>query len=145
MSKNPLEDPYKQKFRPDADAKLDAQVDDVLGDLSLDKLYEFDKAQPAESTSKGMRRGKIVSIDADDAFVDLGGKSQGIVSLLQFPGELPKIGDELEFNVDRYDPSEGLLIPHASKAAKATQRLLGNAGGRPDRRRHRHRRQQGRP
>jgi small subunit ribosomal protein S1 len=119
MSKNPLDDPYKQKFRPDADAKLDAQVDDVLGDLSLEKLYEFDKAQPRESTTKGLRRGKIVSIDADDAFVDLGGKSQGIVSLLQFPGELPKIGDELDFNVDRYDPSEGLLIL-TLKGAKAT-------------------------
>ncbi len=42
-------------------------------------------------------------------FVDFGGKSQGIAKLSLFEKE-PKVGDEMEFNVERYDASEGLLI-----------------------------------
>ena len=103
------QDSYKEKFRPDADARLDAQIDAALGDLSMDKLYGFDKPQSTEAVAQGSRRGKIVSIDKDDAFVDFGGKSQGIVSLIQFD-EPPVVGQEMEFNVERYDAAEGLLI-----------------------------------
>jgi ribosomal protein S1 len=100
---------YKEKFRPDADARLDAQIDAALGDVQMDQLYGFDKPQSSQPAEHGSRRGKIVSIDKDDAFVDFGGKSQGIVSLTQFD-EPPTVGQEMEFNVERYDPAEGLLI-----------------------------------
>ena len=47
----------------------------------------------------------------DDAFVDFGGKSQGIISLQQFPDDQPPVvGQEMEFNVDRYDDREGVLV-----------------------------------
>ena len=102
---------YKEKFRPTD--KLDEEVDNALGDLSLESLYGFDKPQdkPREQMPKGLRRGRIISIDAkkDEVFVDFGGKSQGIAVLSQFEEE-PKVGQELEFHVERYDPSEGLLI-----------------------------------
>lgn len=110
MGKNRAENAAKEKFRPDADAKLDAQIDAALGGLSDEDLYGFNKPKPAESTAdKGSRRGRIISIDKDSVFVDFGGKSQGIVPLIQFEEE-PKIGQELEFSVERYDPEEGLLI-----------------------------------
>jgi small subunit ribosomal protein S1 len=110
MSKHPADDPYKQKFRPDADAALDAQIDAELGDISMDQLYGFDKPHIAEAPAgKGLRRGRVVSIDKDSVFVDLGGKSQGIVPLVQFETE-PKVGQEMEFHVQRYDPREGLLL-----------------------------------
>src|ERR1700677_1995137 len=104
MARNPADDTYKDKFRPDADAKLDAQINAALGGLSDDDLYGFNKPQPsAPAAEKGARRGRIVSIDKDDVFVDFGGKSQGIVPLIQFDEE-PKVGQELEFSVERYDP-----------------------------------------
>ncbi|HEV8603911.1 MAG TPA: S1 RNA-binding domain-containing protein [Tepidisphaeraceae bacterium] len=112
---SPDKDQYKEKFRPDADSTLDRELSDALGDLSLEKLYGFDKpqARPGESTeqlaAKGLRRGKIVSIGKDDVFVDMGGKSQGIASLTQFEN-VPTVGEEMEFHVERYDPREGLLI-----------------------------------
>src|ERR1700722_5034373 len=109
MPKNRLDDPFKEKFRPGADAKIDRQVEDALAGLSVDDLYGFDKSQPAESDGKGNRRGKIVSIDKDNVFVDFGGKSQGIVPMLQFE-EPPVVGQEMEFSVERYDAREGLLI-----------------------------------
>jgi small subunit ribosomal protein S1 len=113
MAKDRVENSYKAKFRPDADAKLDAQIDSALRDVSLDALYGFDKPKSPEpaGSDKGVRRGKIVSVGKDDAFVDFGGKSQGIVSLTQFLDDaLPVVGQEMEFNVDRYDSAEGLLI-----------------------------------
>ncbi|HEX4054387.1 MAG TPA: S1 RNA-binding domain-containing protein [Tepidisphaeraceae bacterium] len=118
MTRSREDDSYKEKFRPDADAKLDAQIDAALGDVSMDALYGFDKPRAAESAEKGARKGKIVSIDKDDVFVDFGGKSQGIVPLIQFEEE-PKVGQEMEFNVERYDAQEGLLIL-SRKGAAAT-------------------------
>ncbi len=137
MSNDPRSDELKQKFRPDQSA-LDAEVEAALADVSMDALYGFDKPQSAEASraggtggtggagggghipQKGFRRGKIVSVGKDDAFVDFGGKSQGIVSLVQFlDTEPPKIGDELDFHVERYDEREGLLIC-SRKGASAT-------------------------
>jgi small subunit ribosomal protein S1 len=108
-------DPLKEKFRPE-DAALEKELNDALAGVSLDDLYGFDKPAPAQaagsaSAQKGTRRGRIVSIDKDDAFVDFGGKSQGIISLQQFPDEEPPVvGQEMEFNVDRYDEREGVLV-----------------------------------
>ena len=70
MPRNRPDDAYKEKFRPDADAKLDAQIDAALGGLSMDALYGFDKPKSVqESGEKGVRRGRIVAIEKDDVFV----------------------------------------------------------------------------
>lgn len=116
MPQNRPNDAYKEKFRPDADAKLDAQIDAALEGVSMDALYGFDK--PRSAGESGIRRGRIVSIEKDDVFVDLGGKSQGIVPAAQFE-EPPVVGQEMEFNVERYDPAEGLLILSRQGAAAA--------------------------
>ena len=108
-------DQYKEKFRPDSDSALDRELNAALGGVELDKLYGFDKPQEKQEESseqlaaKGLRKGRIVSIGKDDVFVDLGGKSQGIASLTQFEN-VPSVGEEMEFHVERYDPREGLLI-----------------------------------
>ena len=110
MAKNRMDDQYKQKFRPDADAALDSALDAALGNVSMDQLYGFDKPkETAEAPAKGLRWGKVVSIDKDEVFVDLGGKSQGVVPREQFEEE-PKVGQQMQFNVERYDAREGLLI-----------------------------------
>ncbi len=108
-------DEYKQKFRPDADSALDKEVEAALADVQIDQLYGFDRpkaegaaSQAPTAESGGTRKGKVISIGKEDVFVDLGGKSQGIVPLLQFDDV--KVGDEFEFVVDRYDPREGLLL-----------------------------------
>jgi small subunit ribosomal protein S1 len=119
-------DQYKEKFRP-TDTALEQEVDAALAGMSVEELYAFNKPQPvAPATTegaarpsgaaggvapgyKGPRRGKIVALNKDDVFVDLGGKSQGICPLIQFEEE-PKVGDEIDFIVERYDEREGLLI-----------------------------------
>jgi small subunit ribosomal protein S1 len=113
MSKNTFGDEYKAKFRPDESA-LNEQIDAALASVALEELYAKDREGSAAVPSatgggKSARHGRIVSVNKDDAFVDFGGKSQGIVSMLQFETE-PKVGEEYDFLVQKYDEREGLLI-----------------------------------
>ncbi|HEX8911554.1 MAG TPA: S1 RNA-binding domain-containing protein, partial [Humisphaera sp.] len=134
MAEEAKVDQLKEKFRPDESA-LDQEVDAALSGVAVDQLYGFDKPQPAapapagggdapanegprEIGGKQVRRGTIVSIGKDDAFVELGGKSQGIVPLIQF-AEPPAVGQEQEFLVDRYDDKEGVIVLSVKGAAAA--------------------------
>jgi len=123
MAKHTFGDEIKAKFRPE-DAALDEAVDAALAGVDVDELYAQDRQAPASGPAvasaggKQVRRGRIVSVNKEDAFVDFGGKSQGICSMLQFEAE-PKVGEEYDFIVQRYDEAEGLLIL-ARKGAAAT-------------------------
>ena len=118
---NPPIDPLKEKFRPDIDSALEKEINDALGGLSIEQieairdgkargtLPEHDTAA-ADLAAKGLRRGRVVNIRKGDVLVDLGGKSQGIISELQFDDEPPVVGKEYDFSVERYDKAEGLVI-----------------------------------
>jgi small subunit ribosomal protein S1 len=126
----------KEKFRPE-DSALDREVDAALGGMSVEDLYGFDKPIPAApqggdvpavaggapqtrgpAGNKGIRRGRVTQVTKDDVFVDFGGKSQGVVPMQSFETE-PKVGDEMDFVVDRYDEREGLLLLMPRGAASA--------------------------
>jgi small subunit ribosomal protein S1 len=116
MAKNDFGDELKAKFRVD-ESDLDREIDAALTGVALDELYDKDRVgsastAPAASNPTGAktnRRGRIVSVNKEDAFVDFGGKSQGICSMLQFDAE-PKVGEEYDFLVQKYDEREGLLV-----------------------------------
>src|SRR5689334_25334992 len=108
-------DDFKEKFRPDMSA-IDREIDSALGGMSIEDLYAQSNEQAGESRARGPRKGRVVSVDKDDVIVDFGGKSQGIAPMEQFETE-PKIGDEMEFEVERYDAREGLLILNRKGAA----------------------------
>jgi len=113
MANSSHDDAYKEKFRPNADKALESEVEAALAGVSMDELYSFDKprsAGAAATPGSQARKGKIISIGKDDIFVDFGGKSQGVVPIIQFEDVEPKVGDEFDFIVDRYDEREGVLI-----------------------------------
>ncbi len=56
------------------------------------------------------RTGKVVSVGASDVFVEFGPKELGVVDVTQFKEEKPKVGDDLEVAVQRYDSAESLYI-----------------------------------
>lgn len=96
--------------RTDLDAKLEAEIDAAIGDISLDDMLdEMDKPRTSSATGRETKSGTVVSIHGDDVFVEFGPKSQGICPLNHFD-EPPKAGERLEFNVERFDKNEGLLI-----------------------------------
>jgi small subunit ribosomal protein S1 len=113
-------DPLKEKFRPDVDADLDKEISEALGGLSVEQIEAQNAAAApppsqdhdavVDAARQGIRRGRVVNIRKGDVLVDLGGKSQGIISELQFDDEPPVVGKEYEFTVERYDKTEGLIV-----------------------------------
>ena len=104
------------------DAAIESELEAALAGFSADDL----SAEPAKAKRKDPaapkepQRGKVIAIHHADVFVEVpGGKSQGVLSLTQFPDEPPKIGDIVEFSVERYDPSNGLLVLTRQGAAVA--------------------------
>ncbi len=120
---------------------IEKEVAEAMGNMSIEDLMaqSLEKAQsnpqqsdpnrPSRGGRPGARRhssegeinpdnikhGKIVSIREGNAFVDLGGKSQGICPLDQFNDASGaatgiEIGQEFEFVFKGYDNREGLVL-----------------------------------
>lgn len=108
------------KFHPTEklDAELQSELDEALGDMSIEDLLdaelaaEVDQAADQEApVAEGVRRGTVVSIQGDDIFVEVGGKRQGILPASQYRDEpLPEIGERIEFTIEGFDQRDGLLV-----------------------------------
>ncbi len=122
------------------DAEIQGELDQAMADL--DKLAdqghahdpaEIDQAKKAAAaTSKGRRgprvvhagrehrTGIVVSVGPNDLFVEFGPKELGVVDSAQWKEgeEKPKVGDQLEVTVDRYESSEGLYVCSRPGAVK---------------------------
>ena len=104
-------DEYRAKFRPPVEEKLDREIEEALEGVSLDALYGLDKPDDDASTQtirKGVHKGRVLSIDLkDDACSSISAaRARAIASLSQFE-EPPKVGEEMEFHVERYDRARG--------------------------------------
>jgi ribosomal protein S1 len=100
------------------DAKLAAEIEAALGDMSLDDMLDMaDQPKRAARSGSGpgggserqRKSGTIMSVHGTDVFVEFGPKSQGVCPLSMF-SEPPALGARMEFIVDRYDKEDGLLI-----------------------------------
>ncbi len=72
------------------------------------------------------RTGTVVSVGPTDIFVEFGPKELGVAARVQWPDEvLPKVGEELEVVVDRFEASESLFIcSRPGSVQKAAWELL---------------------
>lgn len=106
----------------DLDAKLAAEIEEALGDMSLDDMLEMsDKPRPPRAESRASaapaptkaerqrRTGTIMSVHGNDVFVEFGPRTQGVCSITAFP-EPPALGAKMEFIVERVDRDDGMLI-----------------------------------
>ena len=67
--------------------------------------------KPAGEAKPGALKGKVVSVHNADVFVDVpGGRSQGVLPLMQFPDGPPAPGTEVEVTIEGYDGANGLLL-----------------------------------
>jgi small subunit ribosomal protein S1 len=90
--------------------ELELEYAAALGDTSLEELIERSDAgglAAPELAEEARVTGRVSRIHREDVFVDLGGRSQGIVPLRQFD-QAPQEGTELELRVVRFDAEEGL-------------------------------------
>ena len=77
------------------------------------------KPQAAGSVPGQRKKGHVVGIHGKDVFVEVpGGRSQGVLPLEQFEGRKPAIGEAVEFEVERYDRANGLLVLTREGAAQ---------------------------
>ncbi|MBN1846784.1 MAG: S1 RNA-binding domain-containing protein [Sedimentisphaerales bacterium] len=113
------------------DSTLEKEIAAALGDTSLMELYDASEVKaprdrlqpPAESPAPGVVRGRIVGINGDDIFIDLGGKSQGLLQRGELEdGDTPEIGGLLDVAIVGYDRADGLIL--LSKKTAEQQLLI---------------------
>jgi ribosomal protein S1 len=98
------------------DDEIERELQEAMGGLQDAQLYgepsQSGRRPPAASGSDPARKkGRVVAVHGPDVFVDLpGGRSQGVLPLLQFEGETPAIGTEVEVNIEGYDRANGLVL-----------------------------------
>jgi small subunit ribosomal protein S1 len=102
-----------------SDEEVEAELANALGDLPEDALYAADSASTAVRSGGGLtKKGKVISIHGDDVFVDIGGRSQGVVSLDSFNGA-PKVGDDIDVIVKGFDSANGVMLLALPGSAEA--------------------------
>jgi ribosomal protein S1 len=55
-------------------------------------------------------RGIVVDVRGGEVLLELDGKYHGIVDEEEFPGELPRVGEEIQAKFERYDAKRGLAV-----------------------------------
>lgn len=97
------------------DKMIEDELNQAMAGFSVETTVAKAESQhkpPAAGTAPGQRKkGRVLSIRGNDVFVDVpGGRSQGVLPLEQFEGVTPKVGDEVEFDIEGYDADNGLLV-----------------------------------
>ncbi|MHC4982179.1 MAG: S1 RNA-binding domain-containing protein [Planctomycetota bacterium] len=104
------------------DDELKREIEDALGEMSLSDLADLEagKAPRGRGEARNVRRGKVIAIHGDDIFVDIGGRSDGLLPAEQFREEpLPKVGETVEVTVEGYDEENGLVLLSREGAVQA--------------------------
>ena len=120
-----VEDPAPgKKFPPPnirgkLSADLEQEFEDALEGVELESLIAEGDAVTKQTMLEPDTRmkGRIVMIRSEDAFVELGGREQGIVPIRQFEEEVPEIGTEVDVRVVRFNREDGLYdltLPHSA-------------------------------
>ncbi len=108
------------------EAQLNRELAAEVGDLSpadLDRLASAEPSHAPAPDEKGRIRGRIISINGPDVFVDIGSKSEGVLPLDEFePDSPPHVGQVLSLVAQGFDRESGLMRL-SLKEAKARANL----------------------
>ncbi len=98
------------------DAEIEAELEAAMAGIDQKSLLGAgepakDARQPRRGDATQRQKGTVMRVHQGDVFVEMpGGRSQGLLPSTQFPEGLPKVGDPVEFHIERYDPANGLFI-----------------------------------
>jgi predicted RNA-binding protein with RPS1 domain len=113
-------------LRAGLDEDLEADFAAAVGDLEIDDLLEAQAAIKAEAPlDPGTRvTGVVLSIGADTAFIDLGGRRQGAMKLAGFlerDEPIPEPGHQVEVSVGGRNEADGLYDVAPANRAVAVE------------------------
>jgi ribosomal protein S1 len=128
-SKKPAQEvSFKRQWDSDLDDELEAAMAGF--DASALEVNDPQRAPRSEraggmapqggrgqETRSGPQMARVIGVRGKSVFVDLGAKSEGVVPVDQFEGELPGPGDMIEVRIDHFDTAEGILIVSLKGAA----------------------------
>src|SRR5262245_14828040 len=104
----------------DFDADVERDLAEALGGSDLTSLLGEPGRQPMrQQPPPGPRIGKVMSVRGKDVFVDVGGRTQGVLPVNQFPDGPPAPGTEVEVSIEGYDPDGFLLLTRKGAAVEA--------------------------
>jgi small subunit ribosomal protein S1 len=114
------EGPKIRDLDKDIEAEMAAAMSEFSGtDVLANEASPAKGDKPAKSTG-GRKKGRVISIHGGDVFLEIpGGRSEGVLSIMQFPDGPPAIGDEVEVDIEGYDSANGLLRLTRMGAAQA--------------------------
>ncbi len=97
------------------DEQVERELEEAMSGMSAREILgEPNQPQPRKPAGEGKPgalKGKVISVHNADVFVDVpGGRSQGVLSLTQFPDGAPAPGTEVEVTIEGYDSANGLLL-----------------------------------
>jgi small subunit ribosomal protein S1 len=109
---------------PGLDEDIDRDLEEAMGGLSASELKALYGGAPQPRKAAGpegppKRMGKVLSVRGKDVFVDVGGRTQGVLPTTQFPEGLPRPGDEVEVSIEGYDLDGLLLLSRGGQAVEA--------------------------
>ena len=92
--------------------EIERELEAAMGGLSAKELYgELKPGGRKEPPQEGPKIGKVIRVHGPDVFVSVpGGRSEGLLPVMQFPDGPPAIGTEVEIQIEGYDQANGLLI-----------------------------------
>jgi small subunit ribosomal protein S1 len=105
------------------DDDMEKQLQEAMGGLSDKDLYgdaagHGGRSAPDAGGGGGQKKGKVFRIHGPDVFVELpGGRTQGLLPMMQFPDGPPEIGSEVDVHIEGFDNANGLLILSRQGAA----------------------------
>jgi small subunit ribosomal protein S1 len=102
------------------DADIEKELEAALSGWDNKSLYGEPPSatgRPHAGPADSRKKGKVIAVRGDDVFVDVGGRSQGVMSAIQFTEGTPAVGQDVDVTIEGYDPANGLLILSRQGAA----------------------------
>jgi small subunit ribosomal protein S1 len=102
------------------DAEIEGELQEAMGGLTDKEMYgePGKKRDQATAGEPGRKTARVLRVHGPDVFCDVpGGRSGGVLPLLQFPEGPPAVGTEVDVHIEGYDRDNGLLVLSRKGAA----------------------------
>jgi small subunit ribosomal protein S1 len=107
-------------FSAELERDLETDVQAAMAGLSEADLAElYGEQKRGQQQPAGPRKGKVISVRGKDVFVDVGGRTQGVLPVMQFEEGPPAVGTEVEVSIEGYDPDGFLLLTRKGAVVEA--------------------------